>query len=470
MSSRWIWVMAVAVAVGGNLPAHAACTVRPSSTSELAQCSTAAAGGDALAARLAGDMLGDPSERLYDPATALSWWEQAAAGGDDMAVRRLFDTYWYGRGVPKDQAKARVYLAKGVAAGAPWARLVRAVLAEGEEAALAAELYNGLAAEGNCLAQLRLAYGHDRGGWVEKNRSQALYWAIVAGTGGIAAAHPDSHPLFDTRHTYRDCRSEAYFLREDLARGLAADLRGRVEASAAAWRPGRVPERQGPVDAPPALGVAPAGLGAPVPARLPEWHALPASLLRPAGKIRLGAEEVFATVGRSVHVVVAARNEDELKARKGRFGSAVALDERTVVTNCHVIDEMPVILLRQGGQTLRATPSGADPATDRCLMTVSPGRLSAVPGVRAWGDLRVGETVYSIGSPKGLEATLGQGLVSGLREVRNTRYVQTSAPISAGSSGGGLFDAAGNLVGITTFHIRDADGLNFAIAAEDFFK
>lgn len=470
MSSRWIGMMALMAALGGSLPAYAACPARPSSTPELAQCSAAAAGGDATAARLLGDALGDPAGRLYDPVTALSWWEQAAAGGDDLAVRRLFDTYWYGRGIPKDQPKARAYLAKAAAAGAAWARLVRAVLAEGEDPPLAAELYNGLAAEGNCLAQLRLAYGHDRGGWVEKNRSQALYWAIVAGTGGIAAAHPDSHPLFDARYNYRDCRSEAYFLREDLTRGLAADLRGRVEASAAAWRPGRVPERQGPVDAPPAVGVAPAGLGSAAPSRLPEWHALPAALLRPAGKARLGAEEVFATVGRSVHVVIAARNEEDLKARRTRFGSAVALDERTLVTNCHVIDEMPVILLRQGGQLLRATPSGGDPATDRCLMTVSPGRLSAVPGIRAWKDLRVGETVYSIGAPKGLEATLGQGLISGLREVKATRYVQTSAPISAGSSGGGLFDAAGNLVGITTFHLRDADGLNFAIAAEDFFK
>lgn len=470
MSPRWIRTMAILFAVGGSVPAHAACTARPASTSEIAQCSSAAAAGDLLAARLLGDMLGDPAERLYDPPTALSWWEQAAAGGDLGAARRLFDTYWYGRGVPKDPPRARIYLVKAAAAGAPWARLVRAVLAESEDPGLAAELYNGLAAEGNCLAQLRLAYGHDRGGWVEKNRSQALYWAIVAGTGGLAATPSDSHPLFDTRYNYRDCRSEAYFLREDLTRGMAGDLRSRVEASAAGWQPGRIPERQGPVDAPPAPGVAPAGLGAAQAAKLPEWRALPASLLRPASKVKLGAEEVFATVGRSVHVVVAARNEDELKARKGRFGSAVALDERTVVTNCHVIDEMSVILLRQGSQMLRASPSGGDPATDRCLMTVSPGRLSAVPGTRAWGDLRVGETVYTIGAPKGLEATLGQGLISGLREIKGTRYVQTTAPISPGSSGGGLFDAAGNLVGITTFHIRDADGLNFAIAAEDFFK
>jgi S1-C subfamily serine protease len=49
-------------------------------------------------------------------------------------------------------------------------------------------------------------------------------------------------------------------------------------------------------------------------------------------------------------------------------------------------------------------------------------------------------------------------------------YVQTSAPISPGSSGGGLFDAQANLVGITTFMLEDSQNLNFAIAGEEFAK
>jgi serine protease Do len=475
MSSRWVWTMAMVVAMGGALPAHAACTARPSSAAELAQCSTAASGGDSVAARLLGDTLSDPTQRLYDPAAALSWWEQAAAGGDGQALRRLFDSHWYGRGTAKDQARARTYLAKAVAAGAPWGRLVRAVLAETEEPSQAAELYSGLAAEGHCLSQLRLAHGHDRGGLVEKNRSQALFWAIVAGKTGRSAPRPDDHPVFESRFHYRDCSTEAYFLREDLTRALSVDQRARAEDQAANWQPGRMPEqqgleRQGSVNVPAAIAPSPAG---PVPAavaKLPDWHQLPATLQRPAGRARLDAEGVFATVSRSVYVVIAARNEEDLKARKGRFGSAVAMDERTLVTNCHVIADMPVIMLHRGGQSFRATPSAGDPATDRCQMTVTPGRLSAVPGIRAWDDLRVGEMVYSIGAPKGLEATLGQGLISGLRQIKAVRYVQTTAPIAPGSSGGGLFDSAGNLVGITTFHIRDADGLNFAITAEEFFR
>ncbi|MDB5395365.1 MAG: Trypsin-like serine protease [Rhodospirillales bacterium] len=54
--------------------------------------------------------------------------------------------------------------------------------------------------------------------------------------------------------------------------------------------------------------------------------------------------------------------------------------------------------------------------------------------------------------------------------VANIRYVQTSAPISAGPSGGGLFDERGNLLGITSFKIEDAEGLNFAIAREGYWS
>ncbi|MDD3445797.1 MAG: trypsin-like peptidase domain-containing protein, partial [Zavarzinia sp.] len=70
----------------------------------------------------------------------------------------------------------------------------------------------------------------------------------------------------------------------------------------------------------------------------------------------------------------------------------------------------------------------------------------------------------------GLDLTLGEGLVSSKRRHEGQQYVQTSAPISPGSSGGGLFDNRGNLIGITTFMLRDTQNLNFAIAAEEFLR
>ena len=56
------------------------------------------------------------------------------------------------------------------------------------------------------------------------------------------------------------------------------------------------------------------------------------------------------------------------------------------------------------------------------------------------------------------------------RPFRGQKLVQTTAAISGGSSGGGLFDAKGNLIGITTFKIRDAESLNFAISIDEYLK
>jgi S1-C subfamily serine protease len=63
-----------------------------------------------------------------------------------------------------------------------------------------------------------------------------------------------------------------------------------------------------------------------------------------------------------------------------------------------------------------------------------------------------------------------EGLISGVREDGGVTLVQTSAPISPGSSGGALVDASGALVGITTFLLVDTQNLNFAISASAFWE
>ena len=74
-------------------------------------------------------------------------------------------------------------------------------------------------------------------------------------------------------------------------------------------------------------------------------------------------------------------------------------------------------------------------------------------------ELEVGQQVFAIGSPRGLEHTLTRGIISALRETKTktSRLIQTDAAISPGSSGGGLFDQEARLIGITTF---GAEGLS----------
>ncbi len=82
-------------------------------------------------------------------------------------------------------------------------------------------------------------------------------------------------------------------------------------------------------------------------------------------------------------------------------------------------------------------------------------------------DLRVGETVYAVGHPLGLEHTFTKGIVSAVgRLIGGFRYIQTDTTINPGNSGGPLFNANGEVVGINTMSRRGAIGLNFAIPSE----
>jgi S1-C subfamily serine protease len=189
------------------------------------------------------------------------------------------------------------------------------------------------------------------------------------------------------------------------------------------------------------------------------WTPLSKDLRHPPLRNKQTAEELFAKARTSVWVVIGTTSQ----------GSAVAITRSLLITNYHVVKGQRFVFVKQGSKVLEATVVGADKTSDRCVLSVKEDVLIPVDGLRNFEELRVGESVYTIGSPSSLESTLGQGIVSGLRTVEGRHLVQTTAQISPGSSGGGLFDGAGNLVGITRFTLKNSQGLNFAIAVEDYF-
>ncbi|MFZ1073175.1 MAG: trypsin-like peptidase domain-containing protein [Verrucomicrobiia bacterium] len=81
--------------------------------------------------------------------------------------------------------------------------------------------------------------------------------------------------------------------------------------------------------------------------------------------------------------------------------------------------------------------------------------------------LTVGDSVFAIGSPMGLERTVTEGIMSTkTRELDGELYLQTTAQINPGNSGGPLFNMAGDVVGVTNMKIMFGEGLGFAIPAE----
>jgi hypothetical protein len=123
------------------------------------------------------------------------------------------------------------------------------------------------------------------------------------------------------------------------------------------------------------------------------------------------------------------------------------------------------INVKLGNAVRSADVQVSDEELDLCRLTVS-GLDAPALTIGSVKQLRTGQRVYAIGAPQGLDLTISEGIVSSLREVPGGTVIQTTAPISAGSSGGGLFDLTGRLVGIMTFQHRFGQNLNFALPAD----
>lgn len=177
----------------------------------------------------------------------------------------------------------------------------------------------------------------------------------------------------------------------------------------------------------------------------------------------LPPEELYELLSQSIWLVVAAPVEKgELQFNNVAQGSAVAVGPHRLLTNCHVVKNGQVIAISHGSDTRLVDVSSAHFAADICILTVNKVLTSYVSYFRTFDDIRPGEKSYTLGNPRGMELTLAEGLISAKRKIDGYDWIQTTAPMSPGSSGGGLFDSAGSLIGITTFLRRDSQQLNFA--------
>lgn len=136
----------------------------------------------------------------------------------------------------------------------------------------------------------------------------------------------------------------------------------------------------------------------------------------------------------------------------GRYnvGSGVFLPDGGLVTNCHVTQHALSVTLLQGELPSKARQQSSDVSHDLCVLQFENMHMKPV-SVRDSRTLKLGETVYAIGFNRGLGLTYQDGTVEELFSLDGGMVIRTSAAFTTGASGGGLFDADGNLVGILTF-------------------
>jgi serine protease Do len=154
------------------------------------------------------------------------------------------------------------------------------------------------------------------------------------------------------------------------------------------------------------------------------------------------------------------------------LGSGVIVSEDGyIVTNNHVIEKAQEIkVLLSNKKDYNAKLIGADPKTDIAVIKIDGKGLTALP----WGDsnkLKVGEIVFAIGNPFGLNQTVTMGMISavgranvGIADYED--FIQTDAAINPGNSGGALINARGELIGINTAILSRTggyQGIGFAV-------
>lgn len=180
----------------------------------------------------------------------------------------------------------------------------------------------------------------------------------------------------------------------------------------------------------------------------------------PAQAHALAPDQVFEKVKDSIVVVKALDVRGQVKGQ----GSGVFLPSGQIATNCHVTKEGIFYQVVQGKQVFPATLHADNRDKDICLLEAR-GFTGKPVQLGKSTNLKVGVPVYAVGAPQGLELSLSNGIVSQLRGGPPP-MIQTTAAISPGSSGGGLFDEEGRLVGLTTLYVKEGQNLNFAMPVE----
>lgn len=184
-----------------------------------------------------------------------------------------------------------------------------------------------------------------------------------------------------------------------------------------------------------------------------------------SGEKELTATQIFSQCSPAVCYVEV---YDSLGQTIGTGSAFAVAEDGKLITNYHVIQDVYAAQVKfPDGKTYPVESVLAyDVQRDVAVLRIDAQGLTVLP----LGDsdaLVSGQTVYTIGSPQGLDNTIANGIVSAInRVVDGQNYIQTTAPISPGSSGGALVDGFGRCVGVTSGTLS-GQNLNFAVPIND---
>jgi hypothetical protein len=168
---------------------------------------------------------------------------------------------------------------------------------------------------------------------------------------------------------------------------------------------------------------------------------------------------------RAIVTIIAADNDKPIAQGTGFLVGA----DGVIVTNYHVIETGNAATVKFPDGTVLSVDGvlAANKVRDLAVIKIH-GENFRTLSLGDSDDIQVGEEVVAIGNPLLLESTVSNGIISGVRTSKELgKFLQTTAPISPGSSGGPLFNMRGEVVGINTLYLEGGENLNFAIPVND---
>ncbi|HAC64609.1 MAG TPA: serine protease [Cyanothece sp. UBA12306] len=157
--------------------------------------------------------------------------------------------------------------------------------------------------------------------------------------------------------------------------------------------------------------------------------------------------------------------------QRGTGSGFILSNDGKILTNAHVVDgASEVTVTLKDGRNFTGKVLGTDSLTDVAVIKIEANNLPTVKQGNS-DDLKVGEWAIAIGNPLGLDSTVTTGIISATGRLssevgvgdKRVEFIQTDAAINPGNSGGPLLNANGEVIGMNTAIIQNAQGIGFAI-------
>jgi len=155
---------------------------------------------------------------------------------------------------------------------------------------------------------------------------------------------------------------------------------------------------------------------------------------------------------------------EDINGQVQSLGSGFLVSPNVIATNYHVIENSYSGYVKLVNEDVLYEIEGVvgyNIQYDLALIKIS-NNIGTQVSYKS-SSIDIGQKIFAIGNPLGLEGTISDGIISGLRNIDGVPYLQISAPISPGNSGGPVVDENGDVIGVATYTYSEGQNLNFAV-------